>query len=171
MTKERQIEEDLIEKLKDLKYSYRQDIRNRESLEKNFREKFESLNKVNLTNSEFSRLLTEIISSDVFASAKLLRERNTFEREDGTPLHYTLVDIKDWCKNSFEVVNQLRINTESSHQRYDIILLVNGIPVVQIELKNLAISPDVLCNRLLIIGMNPVMVIQILYCVSCNYLL
>jgi type I restriction enzyme R subunit len=56
-------------------------------------------------------------------------------------LYYTLVNIKDWCKNSFEVVNQLRINTDYSHHRYDVILLINGVPVVQIELKTLAISP------------------------------
>ncbi|WP_419610703.1 type I restriction endonuclease, partial [Thiolapillus sp.] len=66
---------------------------------------------------------------------------NTFEREDGTPLHYQLVNLKDWCKNSFEVVNQLRINTKSSFQRYDVILLLNGLPLVQIELKTLQVSP------------------------------
>ncbi|HNO75169.1 MAG TPA: DEAD/DEAH box helicase family protein [Nitrosomonas mobilis] len=66
-----------------------------------------------------------------------LRERNSFERDDGTPLYYTLVNLKDWCKNSFEVVNQLRISTDYSHHRYDVLLLINGIPVVQIELKTL----------------------------------
>ncbi len=71
---------------------------------------------------------------------RTLRERNTFERDDGTPLSYTLVNIKDWCKNTFEVVNQLRINTDNSHHRYDVILLINGVPVVQIELKDLPIS-------------------------------
>jgi type I site-specific restriction-modification system R (restriction) subunit len=45
---------------------------------------------------------------DVFKTSKILREINTFEREDGTPLHYTLINIKDWCKNTFEGVNQLR---------------------------------------------------------------
>ncbi len=77
----------------------------------------------------------------MYAAAKCLRERNTFQRDDGTPLHFTLVNIKDWCKNTFEVVNQLRINTQNSHHRYDVILLINGVPVVQIELKALAISP------------------------------
>jgi type I restriction enzyme R subunit len=46
------------------------------------------------------------------------------------------VNIKDWCKNEFEVINQLRINTDNSHHRYDVILLNNGVPVVQIELKS-----------------------------------
>ena len=141
MTKETQIEETLIRKLSDLKYTYRSDICNRSTLEKNFREKFQALNRVNLTDAEFARLRDDIINTDVFASSKRLREINTFSREDGTPLHYTLVNIKDWCKNEFEVINQLRINTENSNHRYDVILLINGIPVVQIELKTLEVSP------------------------------
>ncbi len=134
--KEQQIEDALIKKLEELKYTYRKDIRDKASLEKNFREKFEALNRVNLSDSEFARLRDEIVTSDVYAAAKTLREQHYFEREDGTPLYYTLVNIKDWCKNEYEVINQLRINTDSSYHRYDVILLINGIPVVQIELKN-----------------------------------
>lgn len=141
MIRERQIEDSFIQKLKDLKYSYRPDINNRATLEQNFREKFERLNRVHLTDSEFNRLLEDITDSDVFLSSKRLRERNTFIREDGTPLQYTLVNIKEWCKNDYEVVNQLRMNTRDSFQRYDVIILINGIPVVQIELKALEVSP------------------------------
>lgn len=141
MTKEQEIENALIAKLQDLKYTYRENIRDKASLEQNFREKFETLNHVKLTDSEFARLRDEIVNSDVFAAAKTLRERNTFQREDGTPLQYTLVNIKDWCKNEFEVINQLRINTDNSHHRYDVILLINGVPVVQIELKTLGLTP------------------------------
>ena len=141
MTKEQQIEESFISKLQDLKYTYRPDIHDKEALEQNFREKFQALNKVNLTDAEFARLRDEIINADVFTAAKTLREKNTFQREDGTPLQYTLVNIKDWCKNQFEVINQLRINTDNSHHRYDVILLINGVPVVQIELKTLDVSP------------------------------
>ena len=138
---EQEIEQGLIEKLVDLKYSYRSDIRDRATLEQNFREKFEALNRVNLTDGEFARLLEQLIVPDTFAAAQHLREPNSFERDDGTPLFYTLVNIKEWCKNTFEVVNQLRINTTNSHHRYDVILLINGMPVVQIELKALTISP------------------------------
>lgn len=138
---EPQIEYGFIDKLTDLKYTYRSDIRNRNMLELNFRKKFEALNRVNLTDSEFNRLLEQIINPDVFQASKILRQRNTFQREDGTPLHYTLVNIKDWCKNEFEVINQLRMNTLDSSHRYDVILLINGVPVVQIELKTLQISP------------------------------
>ncbi len=141
MTTENQIERDLIAKLEDLKYTYRPDIRDRAEIEKNFREKFEALNRVRLSEAEFQRLLEQITTPDVFAASHVLRERNSFERDDGTPLNYTLVNIRDWCKNSFEVVNQLRINSDYSHHRYDVILLINGVPVVQIELKALAVSP------------------------------
>ena len=135
------IEDLFIQKLRDLKYTDRPDIHDRASLEKNFREKFEALNRVRLTDSEFARLLEEIVTPDVFTAAKTLRQINAFTRDDGTPLNYTLVNLKDWCKNTFEVVNQLRINTDYSHHRYDILLLINGVPCVQIELKTLGIHP------------------------------
>ncbi len=138
---ERDLEDALVSKLTDLKYEYRPDIRDRATLERNFREKFETLNRVRLTDAEFSRFMDEIVTPDVFTAARSLRERNSFTRDDGTPLNYMLVNIKDWCKNSFEVVNQLRINTDNSHHRYDVILLINGVPLVQIELKTLGISP------------------------------
>ncbi|HKK09855.1 MAG TPA: DEAD/DEAH box helicase family protein [Bacteroidales bacterium] len=139
--KESEIEQSLINKLKDLKYTYRSDIRDKDSLEQNFREKFEALNHVRLTDAEFFRLREEIINADVFQSAKTLREYGYLERDDGTPLDYMLANLKDWCKNDFEVINQLRINTANSHHRYDVILLINGLPVVQIELKTLGINP------------------------------
>ena len=141
ITTERDLEESVVTKLEDLKYEYRPDIRDRAKLEANFRAKFEALNRVKLTDGEFRRLLDEIVTPDVYEAARSLRNREAFIRDDGTPLNYTLVNIKDWCKNHFEVVNQLRINTDNSHHRYDVILLLNGVPVVQIELKTLVISP------------------------------
>ncbi len=139
--KENDIENSFIQTLIRLKYTHRPDIHDRDALERNFREKFEALNRVHLTDSELARLLEELITDDVFKAAKMLRERNSFIRDDGTPLNYTLVNIRDWCKNTYEVVNQLRINTNNSHHRYDVLLLINGVPVVQIELKTLGISP------------------------------
>ena len=141
MQSERDLEEALVAKLLDLKWEYRPEIRDRATLEANFRQKFETFNRVTLTDSEFQRFLNGIITSDVYEASRSLRNRETFIRDDGTPLNYTLVNIKDWCKNTFEVVNQLRINTDYSYHRYDVILLINGVPVAQIELKTLGISP------------------------------
>ncbi|ABA56972.1 Type I site-specific deoxyribonuclease HsdR [Nitrosococcus oceani ATCC 19707] len=139
--KESDIEEKLIHKLQELKYTYRPDIRDKTALEQNFREKFEALNHVRLTDAEFARLRDEIVNADVFQAAKTLREYAHFQRENGTSLDYMLVNLKDWCKNDFEVINQLRINTDNSHHRYDVILLLNGLPVAQIELKTIGINP------------------------------
>ncbi|MDR2164533.1 MAG: DEAD/DEAH box helicase family protein, partial [Zoogloeaceae bacterium] len=94
-----------------------------------------------LLDSEFKRLLDDLVTPDVFRAAQTLRGINAFERDDGTPLNYTLVNIRDWCKNSFEAVSQLRVNTDNSCHRYDVILLINGVPVAQIELKALEVSP------------------------------
>lgn len=140
-TLERDLESALVSKLRDLKYEYRPDVCDRATLEANFRAKFDALNRVTLTDGEFQRLRDEIVTPDVFTAAKTLRGINDFTRDDGTPLNYTLVNIKDWCKNSFEVVSQLRINTDNSHHRYDVMLLINGVPVVQIELKALGLNP------------------------------
>lgn len=57
------------------------DIRDRAALEKNFREKFETLNHIHLTNGEFQRLLDEIVTPDVFTAAHTLRNRNSFTRD------------------------------------------------------------------------------------------
>ncbi|MDP2406267.1 MAG: type I restriction endonuclease subunit R [Hydrogenophaga sp.] len=141
VVKEEHIEYGFIGKLQNLKYEYRDDIRDRAALENNFRERFEALNRVHLTDAEFARLLDEIVTPDVYAAAKTLRGINAFTRDDGTPLNYTLVNIKDWCKNHFEVIHQLRINTDNSHHRYDVLILINGVPCAQIELKTLGVNP------------------------------
>ena len=145
---EEHIEYGFIGKLQNLKYEFRDDIRDRAALERNFREKFEALNRVKLTEAEFARLLDEIVTADVYTAAKTLRSINAFTRDDGTPLNYTLVNIKDWCKNHFEVIHQLRINTDNSHHRYDVLILINGVPCVQIELKTLGVKHNAFLSEL-----------------------
>jgi len=77
-TKEQEIEQGLINRLEELKYTYRPDIRDREALEQNFREKFEALNRVRLTDTEFARLLETIVSSDVFTCAEIPAQYQPF---------------------------------------------------------------------------------------------
>jgi len=156
MSKENQIEENLIQQLTELKYIYRPDVVDRKSLEQNFKTKFEALNRVRLTDNEFLRLREEIINPDVFAASKLLRERQYFQREDGTPLHYTLVNNKDWCKNDFEVISQLRINTENSHQMYG-----QGKTRGKVAILNLDASINQACAAITLKkGMNTTFVFQ-----------
>ena len=93
---EAQLEQQFIEKLQELKYTYRSDIRTLDALERNFREKFERLNFVSLSDDEFRKLLQENITSDVFTASKHLREKQTFVRNDGTTFDYSLVNLRDW---------------------------------------------------------------------------
>lgn len=141
MQREAQLEQEFIKALEEQGYTYNEAIKDRSSLEQNFRRIFEKRNYCHLSDSEFARLKEMLTISDVFEASKLLREKNTFKRDDDTPLVFDLLNTKDWCKNEFEIVNQLRINTENSFQRYDVIILINGLPLVQIELKSILSSP------------------------------
>ena len=82
--RESTIEQELIEKLGELKYTLRPDIRDRAAMEHNFRKHFEVLNHVTLTDAEFSRLLEEIVTADVFRAAHTLR-RTTARSRASTP--------------------------------------------------------------------------------------
>lgn len=146
--KESQIEQHFIRHLEGLGYVYRKDIKDRASLEQNFRNKFEALNNVRLTDGEFERLMGNIVSSDVYKASKTLRDKVEIIHDDGTTRFYPLVNLQNWCKNDYEVINQLRINTHSSYHRYDVIILVNGLPLVQVELKAHGVSPRVAIKQI-----------------------
>lgn len=83
------LEGDFIARFRDLKYTFRDDIRDRAWLEANFREKFRALNHVKLTDVEFDRLLTEIVTPYVFTDAHIQRNRYSFPRDDITPREAT----------------------------------------------------------------------------------
>ncbi|MDR3319976.1 MAG: hypothetical protein LBS77_03365 [Desulfovibrio sp.] len=149
---EQKIEQALIKKLTDLKYIYREDIRDHVALEQNFRAKFENINRVHLMDNEFQRLLEQIITQDVFPAAPTLRERNNFERDGGTPLFWST--LKTGVKTHLKwPANCVSILTTAI--RYDVLLLINGVQVVQIELKTLPSVCAGPCNNSLIIRMIP----------------
>jgi len=93
------------------------------------------LNRVRLTDNEFARLREDIITPDVFSASKKLRERQYFEREDDTPLHYTLVNIKDWCKNECEDLTDY-INSLDWSQGQNADDLRKGYEVFKVEKYN-----------------------------------
>lgn len=98
---EQDIEQQLIAKLTDdLKHIYRADIHDRAAMEKNFRTQFERLNRVHLSDAEFSRLMDMIVNGDVYEASCTLREPQTLERDDGTPLSFNLMNTRDWCKTA-----------------------------------------------------------------------
>ena len=77
-TLEHQLEDRLIEKLRELKYEHRPDIRDQASLEKNFHERFEAPNHVRQTDGEFQRLPDEQITPDVLTASRVDRTINVF---------------------------------------------------------------------------------------------
>ncbi len=87
MTTEAAIEQRIIQKLQDLKYIYRTDIKDRKDLELNFKQKFEALNRVQLSEREYSRLVEQTITRDVFEASQKLRETQTLLRDDATRSH------------------------------------------------------------------------------------
>ncbi|WP_420743494.1 type I restriction endonuclease subunit R [Priestia aryabhattai] len=110
-----------------------------ETLKTNFRNQLNRFNekKLNgqpLTDKEFRRVLTAIEGKSIYDSAKILRDKLLIEREDSTELYLELMNTKDWCKNLFQVTTQTTV-VGKYENRYDVTLLINGLPLVQIELK------------------------------------
>lgn len=92
------------------------------------------LNGQPISDIEFKRILTLIEGKSIYDSAKILRDKLLVEREDGTQLYVELLNTKDWCKNLFQVTTQTTITGKYTN-RYDVTILINGLPLVQIELK------------------------------------
>ena len=110
-----------------------------ESLEKNFRNQVNRHNKIelngrDLSDKEFERLMVKISGKGVFQSAKELRQKQDIQRDDGTIVYIELFNTKDWCKNIFQVTHQTTVEGKYTN-RYDVTILINGLPLVQLELK------------------------------------
>ncbi|OOZ99816.1 restriction endonuclease subunit R [Bacillus cereus] len=105
----------------------------------NFRNQLNKFNKHklaghSLTDKEFRRVLTAIEGKSIYDSAKILRDKLLIEREDGSELYLEILNTKEWCKNLFQVTTQTTVVGKYKN-RYDMTILVNGLPLVQIELK------------------------------------
>lgn len=113
---------------------------NRDGLELNLRTQIESRHdafKENpLTDAEWGRIRTKIIGLGVYESAKLFQQESVeLVRDDGTIEHYTLFNKSDPKANNFQIARQVEAKTKMWNYRYDVTLLVNGLPIIQIELK------------------------------------
>lgn len=126
------LENNLIKRLSENGYEFVK-IRNENDLLANFRVQLDKLNKCKLTDEEFNKVLLFLDEGSIFDKAKKLRDHYYIDRKDN-PFYIKFLNQKDWCKNIFQVSNQ--ITMESKHKnRYDVTLLINGFPLVQIELK------------------------------------
>ncbi|ELA7921219.1 type I restriction endonuclease subunit R [Vibrio alginolyticus] len=131
---EAELERQLIAQLTELGYD-KVIISNAEQLKTNLKNQLEKHNQVTLSDSEFSRVLNKLDKGAVFDKAELLREpKIQITGDDDSPIYLNLLNTEHWCQNQYQVTHQ--ISQEGTYKnRYDVTLLINGLPLVQIELK------------------------------------
>ena len=136
---ESDLENTLIAQLQRQGYEYLP-IHNEKELIANLRKQLEKLNDITFTDSEWQRFFkTEIAkeSNGIKEKAITIQRdyKKSFVREDGTQLNISLIDKKDVHHNYTQVINQYAVESGTQKNRYDVTILVNGLPLVHIELK------------------------------------
>jgi len=140
---EAMLEEDVLTQLEGLGYE-RVSIHTNEELLVNFRN---ILNKRHekqlegkpLTDAEFNRLLIDINGKSVFDSAKILRDKHLLRRDDESVVYLDFLNKTKWCQNTFQVTNQMSVS-DRYRSRYDVTILINGLPLIQMELKRSGVA-------------------------------
>lgn len=127
------LEENLIKQLTTIGYE-RVSISDEEGLLANLKKQIEKHNDTTLTDQEFEKILNHLNKGNVFEKAKILRDKFPLKNDDGTVKYIEFIDSERWCKNEYQVTNQVTIEGKYKN-RYDVTLLINGLPLVQIELK------------------------------------
>ena len=130
---EQQLENALIDQLQTLGWD-RVTIPDEAALIANLKTQLEKHNGLTLSDGEFTQILNTLAKGNIFQKAKTLREKIGFKRDDGSNGYIELINQVHWCKNQYQVTNQVTM-TGTYTNRYDVTLLVNGLPLVQIELK------------------------------------
>ncbi len=92
-----------------------------------------------LSDAEFKRIVNHLDKGNVFDRAKLLRDKMHLVRDDGTSAYIEFINMTKWCQNEYQVAQQI-VSEGKYSNRYDVTLLVNGLPLVQIELKRRGIE-------------------------------
>ncbi len=136
---EAELEKRLINDLVDYKNYKQISCPNETDLESNFKQQLELFNRealggASLTDKEFERVLVAIKGKSVFQSAKILRDKLVLQRDDDSEVYLKLFDMKNPLNNCFQVSSQVTMVGKYTN-RYDVTILVNGLPLVQIELK------------------------------------
>ena len=127
------LEKNLIEQLIKLKYES-VTIKDDKALEQNFKRQLEIHNNTTISESEFKRVLNHLSKGSVFEKAKVLRDKYALHCDDGTIKYIEFLNSEHWCQNEFQVTSQVSVDGVYKN-RYDVTLLINGLPLVQIELK------------------------------------
>lgn len=144
------LENEMMNQLEQLGYE-RVTIRDNKQLLDNFRtilneRHADKLEGNPLTDKEFQRLLTMIDGKSIFESARILRDKLPLRRDDESEIYLSFLDTKSWCKNKFQVTNQVSVE-DTYKARYDVTILINGLPLVQVELKRRGIDINEAFNQ------------------------
>ena len=135
------LEQGLIKTLKEMSYEYIS-IKEEENLYANFKLQLEKHNRKELalhgrehfTDAEFDKILLYLEGGTRFEKAQKLRDLKEFELENGERVWIEFLNKHQWCQNEFQVSNQITVEGRKKC-RYDVTILINGLPLVQIELK------------------------------------
>jgi type I restriction enzyme R subunit len=130
---EQQLEKELIEQLRQLGFSPIV-IEDTKAMMVNLRGQLEKFNQTTFSDEEFTRISNHIERGDRFHKAKTLRDRFALIRDDESTFYVRFFNMDQWCKNEYQVAQQIT-QVGRYENRYDVTLLVNGLPLVQIELK------------------------------------
>ncbi|MDK9872511.1 type I restriction endonuclease subunit R [Staphylococcus sp. IPLA37011] len=146
------LETEMMEQLKSNGYET-VTIRNEQQLLDNFRSILnerhaDKLNGDPLTDKEFQRLLTMINGKGIFESARILRDKMPLKRDDESEVYLSFLDTRHWCQNKFQITNQVSVD-DTYKARYDVTILINGLPLVQIELKRRGIDINEAFNQVM----------------------
>ena len=135
------LESGLIKTLQNMSYEYVK-IEEETNLKENFKTQLEKHNskelarigRVHFTDEEFDKILIYLEGGTRFEKAKKLRDLLPLDTEDGERLWISFLNRTHWCQNEFQVSNQITVEGRKKC-RYDATILINGLPLVQIELK------------------------------------
>lgn len=143
---EQQLEKNLIERLNRLGFESVQ-IEDSNALIKNIKSQLEKFNATEFSDAEFVKILNHLNKGDRFQKAKTLRDRFVLKRDDESERYVRFFNMDKWCQNEYQVASQITQKGRYEN-RYDVTLLVNGLPLVQIELKRRGVEMKEAFNQI-----------------------
>ena len=130
---EQVLENNLVKQLTTLGYEF-VSIKDEADLLANLKAQIEKHNDLKLTDNEFEKILNHLNKGNVFNRAKILRDRFVLPKDNGDKVYIEFLNQDHWCRNEYQVTQQ--VTQEGKYKnRYDVTLLINGLPLVHIELK------------------------------------
>ncbi len=143
---EQQLENTLIKQLNQLGF-LGVTIKDQEEMIGNLKVQLELLNETTFSDGEFKKILNHLKKGDRFEKAKTLRDRFLLKRDDESTKYIVFFCMDKWCKNRYQVTQQIT-QVGRYENRYDVTLLINGLPLVQIELKRRGVEMKEAFNQI-----------------------